>query len=152
MKKWKVISDCPLYEVSNEGEIRRKETKRVLKQRLNLKRNGYPLVNLHYGKGQQKTFSVHRLVAKAFLPNPNNLSDVDHIDRTTNNNKVSNLCWSSTSQNVTNSKCPKSIRIKWLNQYKKWSVDILGKCWFFTDLDEAVNCLKERTKEINLKP
>lgn len=148
MKKWKVISDCPLYEVSNDGEIRRKKTKRVLKNKVNLKRNGYCMVNLHYGKGKQKTFSVHRLVAKAFLPNPNELPAVDHIDRNTQNNNVNNLCWSSTSSNVTNSKCPKSIRIKWLSQYKKWSVDVLGKCWFFTDLDESVNCLKEQTKEI----
>lgn len=46
--------------------------------------------------------AVHRLVAEAFLPNPNNYSDVDHIDRNGTNNHVENLRWCSRSMNMLN--------------------------------------------------
>lgn len=53
---------------------------------------GYPVVSLQKdGKG--KTVSVHRLVAIAFLPNPNNLSEVNHKDEDKTNNRVDNLEW-----------------------------------------------------------
>lgn len=144
--KWKEIKECPLYEVSNDGQVRRKETGNVLKQRTT--RNTYQLVNLHYGKSVQKTFKVHRLVAMAFLPNPNNLPFVDHIDRNPKNNHLSNLAWSSKANNIINSRSPKSIRIKYMAHHKQWSVDVLGKCWFHKDLDSAVKCLKEQTASL----
>lgn len=140
---WKEIKQAPLYEVSNTGLIRRKETGRILKSRDG--RSKHQLVNLHYGKGVQKTFPVHRLVAIAFIPNTKNYEVVDHIDRNPRNNNVENLRWSTQADNVMNSKSPKSIRIKYIPHHKHWSVDVLGKCWYHKNLDDAVNCLKEQT-------
>ena len=49
--------------------------------------------------GTQKTFKVHRLVAKAFIPNPDNKPECDHLDKDKTNNCVSNLRWVSTEEN-----------------------------------------------------
>lgn len=70
----------------------------VLKQRLD--HNGYPIVNL-WKDGKQKTFKVHRLVANAFIPNLNNLPQINHIDENKQNNNVTNLEWCDARYNTT---------------------------------------------------
>lgn len=85
-----------LYEVSNVGLVRSVRSGRILKQRLN--RNGYCQVDL-CKDGAQKTFRVHRLVAQAFIPNPNNLPEVNHKDECKTNNRIDNLEWCSSSYN-----------------------------------------------------
>ena len=56
-------------------------------------------------KGKTKHLSVHRTVAEAFIPNPNNLPEVDHIDRNKLNNNVDNLRWTNRIGNLRNSEC-----------------------------------------------
>lgn len=85
-----------LYEVSNLGRVRslpRYSCKQRIKGRM-LKPSGWPYlhVTLHRD-GSYKNAMVHRLVAQAFLPNPDNLSEVDHIDHNRFNNSVDNLRW-----------------------------------------------------------
>lgn len=70
-EEWRVIAVAPKYEVSNKGRIRNITTGRVLKAYIN-PRTGYEHVALSIG-GAFKTKTVHRLVAIAFIPNPNNL-------------------------------------------------------------------------------
>lgn len=53
-----------------------------------------------YKDGKSSHAAVHRLVAEAYIPNPNNLPVVDHIDDNPFNNQVSNLQWFTTQQNV----------------------------------------------------
>lgn len=55
-------------------------------------KNGYLLVKL-YKNGKCKPFSVHRLVAEAYIPNPDNLPQVDHIDENKTHNYINNLQW-----------------------------------------------------------
>lgn len=54
---------------------------------------GYYSVTLKNRAGKRKTFKVHRLVAQAFIPNPDDKATVHHIDKDKLNNKVSNLEW-----------------------------------------------------------
>ncbi len=97
MEIWKPITDYEdLYEVSNYGRIRslcgRYGKNKILSQCVGSK--GYKLVTL-CKKGKQKTVNVHRLVAMAFIPNPDSLPCVNHIDEDKSNNNVSNLEWCS---------------------------------------------------------
>lgn len=59
----------------------------------------YKVVNATVN-GEKKSISVHRLVAMTFIPNPNNLPQVNHIDGNTRNNAVENLEWCTASENI----------------------------------------------------
>ena len=84
------------YEVSNLGNIKSLRSGKLLKQASN--KDGYKLVCLAKD-GKSRTFNVHRLVAMAFLPNPENLPEVNHKDETHDNNCVENLEWCSRTYN-----------------------------------------------------
>lgn len=103
MENWKTINAYPNYEVSDKGRIRSLNWHmtgevRVLSPRLNHK--GYLQLWL-YDSGHRKMFSVHRLVAEAFIPNPHELPQINHKDRNRANNSVDNLEWCDSLYNVT---------------------------------------------------
>lgn len=90
-ERWVVCTRSPLYEVSDQGRVRRKDTGRLLKPTQNHKQGkvGYLKVCL----GRRCQAYVHQLVAEAFLgPRPPE-HDVDHIDWDRMNNAVANLRW-----------------------------------------------------------
>lgn len=88
-----------LYEISDTGLIRRMDSKRELK--LTLNKEGYYTV--HFSNGaKRKRLRVSRLVAQAFIANPDNKPEVDHIDTIRTNNNTSNLRWVSRDENVKN--------------------------------------------------
>lgn len=101
-----IFKDIPgyegLYQISNLGNVKslhynKSNRQVILKPRLNKK--GYCRVGLH-SKGESKDFFIHRLVAESFIPNPNNLSDVNHKDENKQNNCVNNLEWLSHRDNM----------------------------------------------------
>lgn len=95
---WKDIEDYEgLYQVSNFGRVKRVETGRILKGCKNT--DGYHRVIL-YKNSVSSTKTIHRLVAQAFIPNPENKSDVNHIDEDKANNNVNNLEWSTRKENI----------------------------------------------------
>ena len=83
-------------------EIRNKRTEKILKESLN--GDGYYYVHLN-----RMRYVKHRLIAKQFIPNPNNLPCVDHINHQRNDNHISNLRWVSSSENNKNRSFYKSI-------------------------------------------
>ena len=85
------------YEVSTFGNIRNKKTGKLLKQSL---RNSYLSVCLCYVDNKNHSESVHRIVAKTFIDNPDNYNTVNHKDCNKLNNKVENLEWCSMKKNV----------------------------------------------------
>lgn len=65
--------------------------------------NGYKCVSLHKNN-KMKTYKIHRLIALHFIPNPDNLPTIDHIDGIKTNNLITNLRWASYTTNLLNRK------------------------------------------------
>jgi len=91
---WTHIINYDNYEVSSFGSVRNKKTGRILKQ---LNNGGYYYVGLSNKK--TKSFQVHRLVAEAFIANPENKEHVNHKDKNSLNNHLTNLEWNTPKEN-----------------------------------------------------
>lgn len=96
-EEWKVIEGYEDYEVSNLGRIlsNKKGKKKYLKL---FNKQGYYCTALSANK--TKFLLVHRLVAKAFISNPKNKPEVNHIDGDKSNNHVDNLEWCTPKENI----------------------------------------------------
>lgn len=109
-EEWRVLKGISeYYEVSNLGNVRsldrvtngHKYKGKLLKQYETF--GGYLYITIRGGEFEGKKYKVHRLVALYFLPNPDNKSQVDHIDGNPKNNKVDNLRWVTPEENSNNS-------------------------------------------------
>lgn len=99
-ENWKslrgVVENGDNYEVSDLGKVKNVVKNNILKNRKNDK--DYDNVVL-YLDGKKKSYKVHRLVALAFIPNPENKPQVNHKDTDKSNNKMDNLEWATNSEN-----------------------------------------------------
>ena len=95
-EEWRQIKDFENYEVSSLGIVRNSNTGRILKLATT---GGYIFAGLSSINRKSKTTAVHRLVAIAFIDNPENKSQVNHKDKNKSNNNVSNLEWNSALEN-----------------------------------------------------
>ena len=100
MEEWRDIEGYEgLYQVSNYGRVKSLKHLDELVLKPSKKRNGYLGVVL-CENGNTHSFGVHRLVAEVFIPNPQNLPQVNHKDEDKTNNRVENLEWCSSKYNV----------------------------------------------------
>jgi hypothetical protein len=90
------ITGYEMYLVSSEGAVTNTRTGRVLKAETTF--YGYARITVSF-EGKIKRFSVHRLVAEHFVPNPDNKPVVNHLDGVKLNNSASNLEWCTHSEN-----------------------------------------------------
>ena len=91
MEEWCAIKDFSNYSVSNFGNVINNKTNKLMK--LNLK-CGYYIIMITNGKCK-KSFKVHRLVALAFIDNPENKKTVNHKNKNKLDNSIENLEWAS---------------------------------------------------------
>lgn len=99
----KQVRGFPNYFVNPQGEVYAKKSvksNKLIKLRPKLTLQGYLVHILRDSNHKQSTSRVHRLVAIAFIPNPNNYSQVHHIDEDKTNNSVDNLMWVTRLQNM----------------------------------------------------
>jgi len=104
---WKPIEGYEKYSISSLGRIERDN--KILK--ISVGDTGYNSCMI-YKNGVVKKFKVARLVALTFIPNPENKSQVDHIDRDRSNDIVSNLRWATQSENNLNKGVAKNNKLQ----------------------------------------
>lgn len=90
------------YQISNTGFVKSLNfnhtgKEKILKNKVN--RRGYCYVTI-YQNGKQNYPGIHRLVAETFIPNPNQLEQVNHIDGNKENNNIENLEWCTQTENI----------------------------------------------------
>lgn len=89
---WKQVIQNPKYEVNECGEVRHRERKQILRGKVD--RYGYTVITMSSGdRLKPQSVTLHRIVAAAFVPNPDNLPAVNHKDENKRNNCASNLEW-----------------------------------------------------------
>lgn len=135
---WKGIPEWEdLYEINNYGEVRNKRTNKLLTGDIN--NVGYMRVCL-YDKERKYRFFRHRMVAKLFIPNPNNLLEVNHIDGNKFNNCVNNLEWCNRTHNE------REAHRTLIKEYKPFIVtfnnNVTKKYEFVIELAKEINVTK----------
>ena len=142
------IPDCQDYFINKHGVVLSKHKYKegiIMKPTLNS--NGYYTIMFSINK-QKKRFRIHRILAKMFIPNPNNYEFVDHINRNRIDNRLENLRWCSRMENNQNQSI--SIRnksgykhISWYTKKQRWYVQIKRNKKFvgrkcFIKLEDAI--------------
>ena len=94
----KTIPNFPNYSICKSGRVFSHKTNRYLKNMVG--HTGYLYVTLRNSEGIRRTASVHRLLAEAFIPNPENKVEVNHIDGNRQNCSLRNLEWVTPSENI----------------------------------------------------
>lgn len=142
---WKPIATFEnKYEISNKGRIKNIITNHIYK--LTNKKGDYFTVIL-YDKNHKKSVRIHRLVAEAFIPNPNNYPCVNHKDLNKQNNCVDNLEWCTFSHNTKDAIQKGANTMNGFNKYNKNKFkEKYGKL-FQCDLDGEVICIFDNLEE-----
>ena len=126
MEVWKVIEECDgLYEISSLGRLRNTKTGYIKKYSKKYCGAGYyAKYNLQDSKNKLRR-SAHRLVAIAFIPNPENKPCVNHINGIKHDNRVENLEWCTVAENNTHSR--EVLGNKRVTRFTKEDIDFMVK-------------------------
>lgn len=157
MEIWKPVKGFEgLYEVSNLGNVRSVDRYVMNGNRCCLLKGkpkkpypnsmGYLRAKLHKN-GQGKKYFVHRLVAETFIPNPNNLPCIDHIDRNYLNNSTDNLRWCTQKENCNNPLTREHTRSKEVNEKRLATKRKKQSC----NCEVPVYYIDEQGKKISFK-
>ena len=100
-EEFKVILDFPSYQISNKGTIKNIQRGTIVKP--SKAKSDYYYFQVMKNSKKHNLY-IHKLIGEYFIPNPDNKTIVDHIDRNRTNNDISNLRWASKSENAINCK------------------------------------------------
>lgn len=160
MEIWRTIDEFPNYEISSFGRVKSKS--RITPSRrgewlrpekiLNpgIHRDGYLYCYLYRDGGRiKKKMYIHQLVAKAFIPNPHDYTEINHIDGNKENNRIKNLEWSNRSLNL------KHAFATGLEKPMKGANSPRAKRVLQLDLSGNIvkewNCIAEAERELNIQ-
>jgi len=156
------------YQVSNKGRVKSVSHKvtrgfctcmtkeKILTAKKKKSKSGDFYFCLHLSKnGFFKNFHLHRIVAEAFVPNPNNFPQVDHIDGNKANNDASNLRWCTQSQNINNEntfyKSKRLVKVRCYTDKGEFGVfDSLSDASRATGVPiSTISCIMSKTSKCN---
>jgi hypothetical protein len=152
MEEWRKIPNFE-YEVSNTGNVRRYNSIKNIAQVKQPNRTTCML----WKDGKQYSCKVHRLLAQAFLPNPENYAEIDHINNDPNDNRVENLRWCNRLQNTLNIRKHKDNKSGFKGVYCQKgrfiaSITYQGKryrCGSYSKAEEAFEAYKKKADELH---
>jgi hypothetical protein len=122
-QKTSILQEFPEYSISSNGVVSNNETGCIL----TTQKDKFGYSSVRFGRGNNRTKRmVHNLLARAFIPNPENKTQVNHIDFNPNNNSLSNLEWTTPKENVAHS-MRHGRRAKKLNKDKVLTIKKLLK-------------------------
>lgn len=130
------------YLINEKGEIFSEFKGAIMKSSL---RSGYHFVVIMTDTGKRVNKMVHRLMAETFLPNPENLPEIDHIDGNALNNNLENLRWVTKEENQ-NNPISKERRCKAIRE--KQGIQI--RAFYRGDFVGTFTCLMEAARKFNL--
>jgi len=116
---WKDIEGCDTHQVSDKGRIYVKSTNQII---YGYVAHGYRYVNITDISGKNHKYAVHRLVAQAFVPNPDNKPQVDHIDSNPLNNEAANLRWVDQEEQLNNEETKKKRQLGAERKQRHWKI------------------------------
>lgn len=158
---WKDIKGYEgFYQVSNLGRVKSLERdvyhprgtiirhmeEKILVQ--NIGKLGYAYVNLNLN-GKRKTIKTHRLVAEAFIPNPENKPQVNHKDEVKSNNVVDNLEWCSAQENANYGTRIQRQKQTYKDNYKNGKNKVVKKV-FCVELNKTFDCITSAQEELGI--
>ena len=141
---WKDCPHYPNYLISNRGRVFDLTTHRIVKIWQN--NEGYQLVQLRNNTNRNE--KIHRLVALAFIPNPENKPMVNHKDENPLNNFVENLEWCSAQYNANYG--TRNERMAQNHKYPKLGDNPRARAVFCVELNKTFDCAKRAEKELGI--
>ncbi len=118
-EEWKDIDGFSRYQVSNMGRIYSKTIHRMV---YGYNKNNYRCVSLLDDSDKYHKCAIHKLVAQLFVPNPDDKSQVDHIDSNPQNNKATNLRWVNEEEQIKNTETRKKMQLAQKRMQKLWKI------------------------------
>lgn len=152
MEEWKTIEEYPEYEISTYGRVRSKDRDcidswnrhyylkgKLIKLEYQTGKDNYTQIMVSIQKDKKKhRVIVARLVAKTFIDNPNNFSQINHKDENSLNNNVDNLEWCTAKYNINYKGC-----IKRRSKSKNRAIDVFESDILIETLESGIKTAKK---------